>query len=160
MRWIGVIHWINAIMGANRTPCWWCLWRELCWCWRNFLYHSYRRKPTKQEFFIPAQNYFVTTRTQIVVKLLMRYYDIAALMFVLSACQNKHYHILSVCCVPMKTKVAYMHYLLFILKREFGQIDDCEHETGPTRMTSNPNKAHKSKNEDPAPSYHPHLWQQ
>ena len=60
---IGVIHWINAVGGVNSTPWWWCLWGVLCRCLTEFLYYSYCRKPTGQEFFVPAQ-------TKIVVKLL------------------------------------------------------------------------------------------
>ena len=56
--------------GANGTPWWWCLWGELCWFLTDFFYYSYCRKPTEREFFVPALKTFVTTRTQIVVKLL------------------------------------------------------------------------------------------
>jgi hypothetical protein len=36
----------------------------------GFVYYSYCRKPTEREFFVPVLKIFVTTRTQIVVKLL------------------------------------------------------------------------------------------
>ena len=55
MHWIGAIHWINIIGGANGTPWWWCFWEELFWCSADFLYYSYCRKRMGQEFFIPAQ---------------------------------------------------------------------------------------------------------
>ncbi len=63
MHWIGAIHKINAVRGANGSPWWWCLWGGLCWCSMEFLHYSYCTKPTKQEFIVSAQ-------TPIVVKLL------------------------------------------------------------------------------------------
>jgi hypothetical protein len=54
----------------NVSPWWWCLWGELCWCLTGFSYSSYHRKPTEQEFFVPAPKKMLPPeffRTQIVV---------------------------------------------------------------------------------------------
>ncbi len=55
LRPIGCIQRYHTVGGANGTPCWWCLWGGLCRWSTEFPHHSYSRKPTGREFFVPAR---------------------------------------------------------------------------------------------------------
>ena len=75
MRRIWVIHWIDAIGGANGTPWWWYIRGELCWCSTDFWYYSYCRKATGWELFVPARTLIVVKLLIVVIDLFMQLVD-------------------------------------------------------------------------------------